>query len=218
MISQNAKSSPISPTPAQNLQDAKNELDPTRPHPFGWVQVRAEPDGTDPSIGAALRSSQFRHLLEQHVTPVYRFAMQLTKDPHVAEELTQDTMLRGWKQRRQLADPAGIKSWLFTITANLWRDELRRRQVRAKAPQSEPQKDAVQPDEPMVLSEDAKRALSAIDELPRRQRDVLYLTACEGLTPTQIGQVLDISASAAKSTLSLARAKLRERFESELAT
>ena len=69
----------------------------------------------------------------------------------------------------------------------------------------------------MELSEDARNALDAIDELPDRQRDVLYLTACEGLTPTQIGQVLEISSSAAKSTLSLARAKLRERLQSELA-
>ena len=46
---------------------------------------------------------------------------------------------------------------------------------------------------------DARRVLAAIDDLPERQRDVLYLTACEGLTPTQIGMVLDISPEDATS-------------------
>ena len=174
--------------------------------------------GKHPSIGAALKSRQVRQLLEEHVTPVYRFALRLTKDPHVAEELTQDTMLRGWKQRRRLTDPSGIKPWLFSIAANLWRDELRRRKVRTRAHKANPSPTQVPPAEGMELSEDARKALDAIDELPDRQRDVLYLTACEGLTPTQIGQVLDISASAAKSTLSLARAKLCERLEAECAT
>jgi RNA polymerase sigma-70 factor, ECF subfamily len=165
-----------------------------------------------------LKSSQVRQLLEEHVTPVYRFALRLTKDPHVAEELTQETMLRGWKQRRLLTDPSGTKPWLFTIAANLWRDELRRRKIRARAHQSVPSQSPSTPSQRIELSEDARLAIDAIDKLPRRQRDVLYLTACEGLTPTQIGTVLGISAGAAKSTLSLARAKLRERLERELTT
>ena len=136
----------------------------------------------------------------------------------MAEELIQETMLRAWKRRRWLTDPDAVKPWLFRIASNVWRDELRRRKVRSRGHEkhrSPPARDA--PTE-LECAEEARRALAAIDELPERQRNVLYLTACEGLTPAQIGLVLDISPGAAKSTLSLARAKLRRRLEAEAET
>ncbi len=136
----------------------------------------------------------------------------------MAEELTQETMLRAWKRRRGLTDPDAVKPWLFRIASNAWRDEIRRKKVRSRRHEQHRAPEARTAPIDLECAEDARRALAAIDELPERQRDVLYLTACEGLTPTQIGHVLDISAGAAKSTLSLARAKLRQRLEAEAAT
>lgn len=136
----------------------------------------------------------------------------------MAEELTQETMLRAWKRRRGLTDPDAIKPWLFRIASNAWRDELRRTKVRSRGHEKHRAPPARPASIGLECAEDARRALAAIDELPERQRDVLYLAACEGLTPTQIGRVLDISAGAAKSTLALARAKLRRRLEAEAAT
>ena len=43
-------------------------------------------------------------LLEEWVPRVYRFALRLCSDPHVAEDLTQETFLRAWQQRSRLRD------------------------------------------------------------------------------------------------------------------
>src|SRR5262245_27283653 len=57
---------------------------------------------------------------------VFRFALRLTGDPHAAEDLTQETFLRAWPARGRLRDDRLMRVWLFRITANIWRDRLRR--------------------------------------------------------------------------------------------
>ena len=55
-------------------------------------------------------------------------------------------------------------------------------------------------------------ALEAMAELPPRQREVLYLGACEGMPTAEIGEVLGVSADAVKANLSLARKRMRVRL------
>jgi RNA polymerase sigma-70 factor (ECF subfamily) len=61
----------------------------------------------------------------------------------------------------------------------------------------------------LAEQEELQRALAALDALPPRQREVLYLNACEDLSLREIAEILGISADAAKSSLALARKKLR---------
>ena len=51
-----------------------------------------------------------------------------------------------------------------------------------------------------------------MDELPPRQRQVLYLITCEQLSQDEVADVLGISKAAVKSNLSLARKAMRERL------
>jgi RNA polymerase sigma-70 factor (ECF subfamily) len=102
--------------------------------------------------------------------------------------------------------------WLFQIAANLWRDQVRRekrRPKRAHCPMDEQQGTARLPDQAVTDREDVRRVLVAMDRLPSRQREVLYLHACEGLSLVQIAEVLGISPDAVKASLSLARKRMR---------
>jgi RNA polymerase sigma-70 factor, ECF subfamily len=156
-----------------------------------------------------------RTRLEEYVPRVYRLALRLTHDPHQAEDLTQETFLRAWKGQRELREPRAARVWLFRILVNLWRDQLRRsRSPVSQAGMLPPdQRGATLPPERQAaLSEDARRALQALDELPGRQRDVVYLSACEELTGAEIASVLGISTEAVKANLCAARKKLRQRL------
>jgi len=156
-----------------------------------------------------------RALLEQHVPQVYRFALRLAGDPHQAEDLTQETFLRAWRRRKQLRDPGAARVWLFKITVNLWRDQLRRAQhgpEHADGLCEVHEGRQPPPERAMIDQEDVQRALGAMDSLPDRQREVLYLRACEGLSVGQIADVLGISTEAAKASLSLARKAMRRRL------
>jgi RNA polymerase sigma-70 factor (ECF subfamily) len=61
--------------------------------------------------------------------------------------------------------------------------------------------------------DDLRRALEAMEGLPERQREVLYLSACEGLSAAEVAAVLDVSADSVKANLCLARKKLRQQLK-----
>jgi len=154
--------------------------------------------------------------LGEYVPRVYRFALRLTRDRHEAEDLTQETMLRAWRARRRLREPKAAAVWLLQIAANLWRDRLRkkgRRPQPAGPLESEPAGPPALPEQGLADEEDLRRALAAMDALPPRQREVLYLHACEGLAQAEIAAVLRISTQSVKASLSLARQKIRRQLE-----
>ncbi len=158
-----------------------------------------------------------RRLLEQYVPPVYRFSLRLTGgDANAAEDLTQETMLRACRHQGKMRNAATARPWLFKITANLWRDQQRRAKVReafkaASAPGSTTY--TIQPDRTVLEREELARALRALNELPGRQREVLYLSACEGLSISQIANVLETNADATKASLYKARQRIRQQLE-----
>ena len=161
-----------------------------------------------------------RTLLEEHVPGVYRFALRLTGDCHQAEEITQDTFVRACRQQHRLRDPGAARTWLFQIAVNLWRDQIRRDRRRpgqvnstqAGSPVDELLSNAILPDQEVIDREDVQRALEAMDSLPSRQREVLYLHACEQLSLGEIIKILQISPDAAKASLSLARKRMRRQL------
>lgn len=153
--------------------------------------------------------------LEDWVPRVYRFARRLTADADAAEDVAQEAFLRAWRHRGRLRDERAARGWLFRIAANVWRDRLRsgRSPIARAAPLDATAPAPARPVEHQAAGkEELARALAALDALPPRQRDVLYLTACEGLSAAEVAAVLGISPDAAKASLSLARKKMREQL------
>lgn len=153
-----------------------------------------------------------RRLFEDCMPHVYRFALRLTGDLHRAEDLTQEVMLRAWCRRHSLRDRANVRGWLLRITVNAWNDELRKRRTLPKPVAIEtagPANPIAMPDYASIQREDVKRAMEALDQLPDRQRSVVYLHVCEQLSLSEIATVLAISYTAAKASLSAGRQQLR---------
>jgi RNA polymerase sigma-70 factor, ECF subfamily len=154
--------------------------------------------------------------LEDWMPRIFRFALRLTSDAHQAEDLAQETMLRAWRQRDSLRDFQSSRVWLFRIATNLWADQLRRRRspVARAGPLPETAWHAGQSAERALSGrEELRLALAALEQLPPRQREVLYMSACEGMKIAEIAEVLDATPDAIKASLSLARKKMRDCLE-----
>jgi RNA polymerase sigma-70 factor (ECF subfamily) len=154
-------------------------------------------------------------LVEQFAECVYRFALRLSGDHHVAEDMTQETFLRAWKHRRRLADVQKVRVWLLTVTANQWRDRLRRgRNLPMHAAPMAEETVGDERNSPGWSDErdDVDRALAAMQKLPARQREVLHLVACEQMSLAEAAEVLEMTTDALKASLSLARKKMRQWF------
>jgi RNA polymerase sigma-70 factor (ECF subfamily) len=150
--------------------------------------------------------------VEQHAGSVYRYALRLTGRLDLAEDLAQETLLRAWRSRDKLRDPRVARVWLLRIATNLWTDHLRRTKYRPRALASEPPCPRPSPAAMATNQEHVKLALAAMDQLPARQRQVLYLTTCEGLSLDETAEVLAITVPAVKANLSLARKEMRRRL------
>jgi RNA polymerase sigma-70 factor (ECF subfamily) len=151
--------------------------------------------------------------IEEHVGSVYRYALRLTRRPDLAEDLTQETLLRGWRSRQKLRDDRALRVWLFRIATNLWTDQLRRGRFCPEALDTEPTCPRILPEAASDERENVRLTLAAMDELPPRQRQVLYLVTCENMAHAEVATILEINEAAVKANLSLARKEMRQKLK-----
>lgn len=155
-----------------------------------------------------------RELLEQLSPQVYRYLLWLSGQRDAAEDLTQETLLRAWRNRHRLRDEDKVRGWVLRIALNQWRDFCRRKE--RQQGRSDFTENLLMDERDGAIAaeqkEDVTRTVAALRSLPDRQRDVLYLYACEELTISEIAELLEISSNAVKSSISTARKQMRDRL------
>lgn len=156
--------------------------------------------------------------LGQYVPHVFRFAVYLVRDHHMAQDVAQDTLLRAWKHRQRLSSLDCPRTWLLRIAVNVAKDYQRKRGRMASKTKPLPEELAGDLPEPwfgMVQQEHCADLRDVILKLTERERGVLYLSAFENLSHGQIAEVLSLSPGAVKVALSRARKSLRQRLRQE---
>lgn len=150
--------------------------------------------------------------LESCLPPLYRFALSLTRDVHSAEDLAHDTMVRACERCDQLQSPGALRSWLFQIAANLWRDRLRSQARGPRITVAVAETAWTAEPDPLSLQDDVAATLQVLRSLPEQQRAVMHLYAVEDLTLPEIADILDVRTETARVHLCLARRTLRQRL------
>lgn len=69
----------------------------------------------------------FADVAREQLDGLYGYCVRLANDRTDAEDLVQDTLLRAMRAYPGLRDEKKVKSWLFTIATNAWRDLYRAR-------------------------------------------------------------------------------------------
>lgn len=152
-------------------------------------------------------------LLKESLGAVYRYCLRLTRDPEQALDLTQETMLKAWRSRQMLASPNSARPWLLKIASNCWNDQLRGKPRQPQPLVESPPSGLLLPEIRLEQQEAVRQALAALDKLPERQRQVMYLVTIEQLPRAEVAYVLQISPSAVKANLSAARRQLRAQLK-----
>ena len=154
-----------------------------------------------------------------------------------AEDATQETLLRAWRRSDTLADPAALKSWLFSIATNVCLDQIDARKRRARPVDladpgtAESPLGAPLPETAWILpiasgqvadpdadpeAQTAEREtlrlafVAALQHLPARQRVVLVLREVLRWSAKEVADVLETSVASVNSALQRARATLDE--------
>ena len=135
-----------------------------------------------------------------------RFALFLSGDASVADDIVSETFIRMWNARARV-DLATVKAYLFAIARNLYLQQ--RRQAKRMSPIDVDMPDQ-QPDQlQQVHARDELRAvLEALQALPEVDRSAVLMRADAGMPYDEIARTLGISESAAKVKVHRARLKL----------
>jgi RNA polymerase sigma-70 factor (ECF subfamily) len=144
---------------------------------------------------------------------LYGFALVLSRDSTVAEDLVQETYLRALRARRKPAPEEGLRVWLFVILHNVWRNQLRRRRPERLLDDVAEVLEVADPrDGPEELLE-RKRLRAHLQEaiagLPDSFRQVLVLRCVEGFSYQEVAAIVGCPTGTVMSRLARGRALLR---------
>jgi RNA polymerase sigma-70 factor (ECF subfamily) len=179
--------------------------------------VSTSPGRDAPSTDPPPRSdadSRFDALYRSAGASVLAYALSRCGTPEDALDVTAETFLVAWRRRVELpADADEGRAWLFGVArgclANLERGDRRSQRLGQRLLETteiDTLPDPARIHEGRADTRDVRRAL---DALPADDRELVTLTAWEGLTPTQAGAVLGLTPTAARSRLHRARLRLR---------
>ncbi len=56
---------------------------------------------------------------------IYRYLLSMSRDPDVAEDLTQETLLRALRAGATLREPVALLSWLYRLATNVFLHKMR---------------------------------------------------------------------------------------------
>ena len=154
---------------------------------------------------AALEPTElaYERAYDEHWPDVFRFALAWTNDWTSAEDLAQDAYLRLWNHRGRLDWNRPVLPWLLVTTRRLATDRfrtLRRRLLSTPHPAT-------------IDGDPGLRArwldvCAAMADLSPLERTALVMTAIEGASYEEAGEVLGTTAGALRAAVSRARTKL----------
>jgi RNA polymerase sigma-70 factor, ECF subfamily len=157
------------------------------------------------------RETRLARLLESFRPDLTRFAYWLSRDRSVAEDITQETLLRAWRARDALKDPAALRSWLLTIARREHARLYERKQLELVS--LDDCLDDVSLENESVAKEGPESELNGLREailkLPIEYREPLVLQVMGGFSTTEIAHELGLTLSAVLTRLFRARNKLR---------
>ena len=155
-------------------------------------------------------SQSFEDELVALLPRLRRFAHGLSRSSADADDLTQLTVERALRSRGQWQPGTRLDSWLYKIMRNLWIDTVRVRGRREKheAPAEEAETLGHDPRPAIETSDELKRIMAAMEQLPDEQREVVVLILIEGFGYRETAELLDLPIGTVSSRLVRGRTAL----------
>ena len=152
----------------------------------------------------------FEEVYRQYFAEVYRYALALSRDPHTAEEVTQETFFRALSSMDHFRGDCQLRVWLCQIARNQYLTLCRRRRHRGELTE-EPGDGGI---EEGFADRDAARCLhTLLHALPEPYKEVFSLRTFGELPFAQIGELFGRTENWARVTYFRARRKLKEEFD-----
>lgn len=166
----------------------------------------------------------FEALVRRYENKVYTVAYRFLGNHADASDLAQETFLRLYQALPNFRGESSFMTWLYRITANACRDEIRRRQrynvvsldgetgANNSLVISQAQSGILSPEDAVEKKELNEMVQKILNKLTEEHRLVLVMREIQGMSYEEIALFLDCSLGTVKSRLSRARQAFREIF------
>jgi len=195
------------PQPGQSRLVTRNALlSPIAVRPIGIRGMKVDLTMRT-RAGESQKHARFQALCQSLRPDLLRFALWLSRDRSIAEDVVQEAMLRAWKAQDALQDEKAARPWFLTII----RREYARTFERKRLPTVDLD-ELVASEEPGLAGGDDPDLVElrlAIYRLPDDYREPLIMQVLMGFTTAEIGQQLGITTAAVLTRLFRARRQLR---------
>jgi RNA polymerase sigma-70 factor, ECF subfamily len=161
-------------------------------------------------------------LMKKHQRPIVYFLYRMVKNWDVAEELAQEVFFKIYRYRANYEATAPFNKWLYRIAMHTGlnyirsirheKDHTSLDQLLPKGKQWQVPDRTMQADTRLIREVRLDAVRRAIDELPERQREVVYMHKYREMEYTQIAEALGCSTPAIKSLIFRAYSTLRLRL------
>ncbi len=182
----------------------------TATSPFPIIEKTAVAEKTN-------KTSKIFEALMAHKEKVFLICLGFSRNPADAEDLTQEVYLKAHKNIDTVKDSESSKYWLFKVTRNTCLDFHRKHKHRRHFPlgPEHEQPESITPESQLVSREQLQSLKAAINQLPKKQREVFILREYGDLTYQEMADVLKINKGTIMSRLIRARRALMNQMKGE---
>ncbi len=145
-----------------------------------------------------------QELYERYKDGIYRYILSVTKDPHTAEDVLQDTFVRLLRSNK-IPDAGKEQAWLYKVARNRCFDMLRKRKRQDEMSE--------------ILDaghEESWEFFELISPLGERDREIVSLKFIGGFSHKEIAKITGATVASTKKRYERAIKKLREEMEEYL--
>lgn len=142
------------------------------------------------------------------------FARSLCGNMALADDLTQEALMRAWGSRDSFQPGTNMQAWLFTILRNSFYSSIRKRSREIEDPDGiHAQKLEIAPQQQNGL--ELKELRQGLALLPIEQREAIILVGASGYSYEEAAKICDCAIGTIKSRVSRARRTLTSHMEGE---
>ena len=159
--------------------------------------------------------TELEEIYNNYFKDVYLFVYSMSKDRHIAEDVTSETFVKAIKSIESFKGNCDIKTWLFQIAKNSFYSHVRKHKNLVDIDSVPEQKDDIDIEKSVFSSEESMIIHEILHNLSEPYKEVFSLRVFGELSFKKIGSLFGKTDNWACVTFHRARNKIREEMRDE---
>jgi RNA polymerase sigma-70 factor (ECF subfamily) len=170
-------------------------------------------------------SLNFEEIYHQHKRQIYNLVLNYLQNTEDAEEITQDVFVTVHQQLHSFNEQSSITTWIYRIAINKCLDCIKSKKAKKRFGfltsifgdnDGELKHDRPNFNHPGILMEQKEEMeilFSHINALPENQKTALILHKIDGMSQTEVAEIMQTSAKSVESLVQRAKTNLKEKIK-----